>query len=66
VLTERASGREIWRDRHRAYNVDGSLLSLSPGVLASIEDLRAVALRTMSETVDVLLDKPGFRTALRG
>jgi uncharacterized lipoprotein YajG len=66
VLTERASGREIWRDRHRAYNVDGSLLSLSTGVLASIEDLRAVALRTMSETVDVLLDKPGFRTALRG
>ncbi len=65
VLVERATGREVWRDRHRAYNVDGSLLSLTTGVLASTEDLRRVALRTMSEAVDALLDKPGFRAALR-
>lgn len=65
VLTDRATGREVWRDRHRAYNVDGSFLSLSVGVAASPEDLRRVALRTMSEAVDALLDKPGFRTALR-
>jgi hypothetical protein len=65
VLTERATGREIWRDRHRAYQVDGSLLSLSTGVFANVEDLRAVAMRTMSEAVDVLLDKPQFRAALR-
>ena len=65
VLTERTSGREVWRDRHRAYNVEGSLLSLSTGVLASTEDLRRTALRTMSEAVDALLDKPGFRAALQ-
>ena len=65
VLTERASGREVWRDRQRAYTVDGSLLSLGTGVLASTEDLRRVALKTMSEAVDGLLDKPGFRAALR-
>lgn len=65
VLTERATGREVWRDRHRAYNVDGSIISLSTGVFASPEDLRRVALRTMSEAVDALLDKPGFRAALR-
>lgn len=65
VLTERATGREVWRDRHRAYKVDGSLLSLSTGVLASTEDLRRVALLTMSEAVDALLDKPAFRAALR-
>lgn len=65
ALTERATGREVWRDRHRAYAVDGSLLSLSTGVLASTEDLRRVAQRTMSEAVDALLDKPGFRAALR-
>ncbi len=64
ALVERASGREVWRDRHRAYNVDGSLLSFRTGVFASPEDLRRVALRTMSEAVDALLDKPGFRAAL--
>lgn len=65
VLTERTTGREVWRDRHRAYNVDGSLLSLSVGIAASPEDLRRVALQTMSEAVDALLDEPGFRAALR-
>ena len=35
------------------------------GVFASPEDLRRVALRTMSEAVDALLEKPGFRAALR-
>jgi uncharacterized lipoprotein YajG len=65
ALTERATGREVWRDRHRSYNVDGSILSLSTGVFASAEDLRRVALLTMSEAVDALLDKPGFRAALR-
>lgn len=65
ALAERASGREVWRDRHRAYKVDGSILSLSVGVFADTEDLRRVALQTMSEAVDALLDKPGFRAALR-
>jgi len=65
VLTDGATGREVRRDRHRAYNVDGSLLSLSVGVFASTEDLRHVALLTMSQAVDALLDKPGSRAALR-
>jgi hypothetical protein len=64
VLTDRATGREVWRDRHRAYKVDGSILALA-GVFAETEDLRRVALQTMSEAVDALLDKPGFRAALR-
>ena len=63
--SERATGREVWRDRHRAHNVGGGLLSLSTGVLASTEDLRRAAPRTVSEPVDALLDKPGFRAALR-
>ena len=65
VLVDRTTGREVWRDRHRAYQVDGSVLSLQTGVFASVDDLRAVATRTMSEAVDVLLDKPAFRAALR-
>jgi uncharacterized lipoprotein YajG len=65
-VTERATGREVWSDRTKAYNVDGSILSLSTGVFASVDDLRRVALRSMSEAVDTLLDKPGFRAAIRG
>ncbi|MBL6080489.1 hypothetical protein JMJ56_20955 [Belnapia sp. T18] len=65
-VTERATGRELWSDRTKAYNVDGSILSLSTGVFASVEDLRRVALRSMSQAVDTLLDKPGFRAAIRG
>ncbi len=65
-VTERATGREVWSDRTKAYNVDGSLLSLGTGVFASVDDLKRVALRTMSEAVDTLLDKPGFRAAIRG
>ena len=65
-VTERATGREVWSDRTKAYNVDGSILSLSTGVFASVDDLKRVALRSMSEAVDTLLDKPGFRAALRG
>ena len=65
-VTERATGREVWTDRTKAYNVDGSILSLSTGVFASVDDLKRVALRSMSEAVDTLLDKPGFRAAIRG
>jgi uncharacterized lipoprotein YajG len=65
-VTERATGREVWSDRYKAYTVDGSILSLSTGVFASVDDLKRVALRSMSEAVDTLLDKPGFRAAIRG
>jgi uncharacterized lipoprotein YajG len=65
VVTERATGREVWRGREKVYLVDGSILSLSTGVFASVEDLRQVALKAMNEAVDKLLDKPGFRAAIR-
>ncbi len=65
VLTERATGREVWRDRERVYNVDGSLLSLSTGAFGSVEDLRRVALQTMNQAIDRLLDKPAFQGAVR-
>ena len=65
VLTERATGWEVWRDRHRAHNADGSLFALDVAASGSMENLRRVALRTMSGAVDALLDKPGLRMALR-
>lgn len=65
VLTERETGREVWRAREKIYIVDGSILSLSTGIFASIDDLQRVALQAMNEAVDKLLDKPGLREALR-
>jgi len=65
VLTERATGREVWRNRERVYNVDGSLLSLSNGAFGSVEELHRVALKTMNQAIDRLLDKPGFQEAVR-
>ena len=65
VLTERATGREVWRDRERVYTVDGSILSLSTGVFASTDDLQRVALQTMNQAIDRLLDRPAFRDAVR-
>ena len=63
-VVDRPTGREVWRDRYLANQVDGSPFALA-GVAASLEDLRNTALRTMSEAVDALLDKPEFRAALR-
>ena len=65
VVTERATGREVWRGREKVYIVDGSILSLGVGVFASVEDLQRVALQAMNEAVDKLLDKPELRAAIR-
>ncbi len=65
VVTERATGREVYRDRERVYNVDGSVLALDVGVFASTDNLQRVAVLTMNQAIDRLLDKPGFRAAMR-
>jgi uncharacterized lipoprotein YajG len=65
VVTERTTGREVYRDRERAYNVDGSVLALDTGVFASTDNLQRVAVQTMNQAIDRLLDKPGFRSAIR-
>jgi hypothetical protein len=65
VVAERRTGRAVWSNREKVYIVDGSILSLSTGVFASVEDLERVALRAMNEAVDKLLDKPGLREAIR-
>jgi len=65
TLRERASGREVWRDRHRSYEVDGSPFALDVGIFGSPDDLRRVVLHTMDSAVDVLLDNPKFRASLQ-
>ncbi len=65
VVTERATGREVWRDREKVYNVDGSILALNVGVFASPDDMQRTAALTMNQAIDRLLDKPGLRAAIR-
>lgn len=64
-LQDVASGRSLWSDGIRVYRVDGSALSVSTGVFASIEDLHALMTRVLAEAVDQALDNPAFRAALR-
>lgn len=45
--------------------IEGSVLSVQTGVLASIDDLRDVLQRTLSELVDKALDDPELRAALQ-
>lgn len=63
-LRDRASGREIWQHTERVYNVSGSVLALDTGVFASTADLHALALRTMNEAIDKILNRPDFAAAL--
>lgn len=64
VLRERSSGRVLWQDRESVNNVEGSILALDTGVFADPAGLHALMLRTMSQAIDRLLDRPGFAAAL--
>jgi hypothetical protein len=60
-----ANGQTKFTRSYRTNNVDGSMLTLSTGVFASIEDLRVVMERTLRETVDKALDDTALRAALQ-
>ena len=49
MLTERASGRAVWRGRRKAYKVDGSLVTLNAFAFASVDDFRRTAVSAISE-----------------
>lgn len=63
-LRDRASGRTLWQHRERVYNLSGSILAMDTGIFASTADLHALALRTMNEAIDKILDRPDFAAAL--
>ena len=65
TLTDRATGAVLWNDSVRAYQMAGSLITLSSGVFASTEDLRALAQQVMNQAIDELLAKPALAEALR-
>jgi hypothetical protein len=66
ALRDRVSGRTAWEDEARVYNVEGSVLALDSGILASPDGLHALMLRTMNEAIDQLVDRPGFVATLAG
>lgn len=65
TLTPAAGGAAVLQDRELANQVGGSLITFSAGVFGSLDDLRAIALSTMSQAIDRILDKPTFAAALR-
>lgn len=60
VLTERATGRQVFSKNYEATNVEGSILSVKTGIFASTEDLRLLTERTLRQTVDSALDDPAL------
>lgn len=58
-------GQQLWTDTVRVYRVNGSVLSFSTGVFASVEDLHALMAQVLGEAADQALDNPAFRAALR-
>jgi hypothetical protein len=64
ALSERATGREVWRDRHRSHNIRGEVFNFD-GEAAMAQQIRDVALLSMNQAVDALLDKDQLRALLR-
>ncbi|RKK04877.1 hypothetical protein EBE87_10325 [Pseudoroseomonas wenyumeiae] len=65
VTLTTSSNAPVLTARERAYQVGGSMITLSKGIFGSVEDLRGIALSTMSQAIDRILDKPEFAAALR-
>jgi uncharacterized lipoprotein YajG len=59
-----AAGNLRLKKTYKTSLSEGSALSMATGVLASVEDLRAVLEKTLSQVVDKALDDPEMRAAL--
>jgi uncharacterized lipoprotein YajG len=59
------AGRQVFSQTYAADELEGSLLALNVGVFASIETLRALAEKALSEVVDKALDDTALRNAIR-
>jgi uncharacterized lipoprotein YajG len=60
-----AAGEVRLTKTYAAAKVDGSLLSLSTGVFASVDDLRVTLEATLREVIDKALDDSELRAALQ-
>lgn len=65
VTLTTSSNAPVLADRERTYQVGGSMITLSKGIFGSVEDLQGIAMSTMSQAIDRILNKPSFAAALR-
>lgn len=66
VTVKGADGRVRLNKTYAASRLDGSLVTMSAGVFASVDDLRVTLELALREAVDKALDDPAMRDALRG
>jgi len=66
ILTDTKTGQQKFKQTYNTYNEVGSLVSVQTGIFASVDDLRVVAEKALSQTVDKALDDSAFRAALLG
>jgi len=59
------SGRQVFTRTYSADELEGSLMALNVGVFGSVETLRALAEKALSELVDKALDDTALRNAIR-
>jgi len=60
-----SSGKQVFTQTHTADELEGSLMALNVGVFGSVDTLRALAEKALSEVVDKALDDTAFRNAIR-
>ena len=60
-----ASGQNLYHDEVRLNPVAGSFFTLEAGIFADPDKLRDLLAHTLSQAVDQMLDKPGFRQAVQ-
>ena len=60
ALVDVRSSRTVYQDVAESRVVTGSVITFDAGLLASVDDLREVAMRAMSQAIDQALNKPGF------
>ncbi|NJD05087.1 MAG: hypothetical protein FIA97_01135 [Methylococcaceae bacterium] len=59
------AGKQRYSREFNAEALEGSIVSLSTGIFASVDDLRLVMEQTMNDLVDQVLRDEGFLAALR-
>ena len=60
-----SGGKELFTRTYTADNQEGSLLALNVGVFASVDRLRALAEKTLSQIVDQALDDSALRNVMQ-
>jgi hypothetical protein len=60
-LVNTATNREVYSKAIAIDHVEGSRMSMKTGIFASVDDLKALAERTLAQAVRDFFDDPGFK-----